>query len=586
MAGRERSTRGPAALAEDDLLPRRPVGSGARAAGSLSPSDRDLDAASAAAGLEAGLRARCPGVHASTPMVRELAVRVCAQLGLGKGDRALVDLCARVRDVGMLVLPDGVVQATGPLEPSDWELVNRHPALGAEIVGSLPGLEAAAAIVRAHHERWDGDGYPDGLRGQSIPHLSRMIAAADAFVAMASDRPHRRGVGAEAALEHLVAERGRQFDPRVVDAMVVVIAGAAQAIPAAASRPGQRKGRRADAASTPESRAEFLAGLTRFDVLPAFGPAVERVLTATKSGREGAGGDVVAAVESDTGLTVAVLRAAQNRATRRPISNVGDAVSALGLEEVGEAVEALPRAAFPWQSALEAHMHQLRVHAQAVSRAAQRIAQELEFRQADDLVAVALLHDVGKLVLPAGPGGLSEVGAPTLATPEKRIQAERQATGLDHASIGGLLLDRWGLPRRLSAAVAAHHNADQAGELATLVRLADMVAHQAQGEPVDRQLMLGLAAACGLSVTALRDTLFDLPHVGGSQRRRADPSPLSARETTIIRRLGEGKLYKEIAIELGLSTSTVRTHLHNTYLKLEVADRAQAVLKATEMGWI
>ena len=518
-------------------------------------------------------------------MVRELAVRVCAQLGLGESDRALIDLCARVRDVGMLALPDAVVQATGPLEPSDWELVNQHPALGADVVESLPGLEPAAPIVRAHHERWDGDGYPDGLRGQSIPLLSRVIAAADAFVAMASDRPHRRGVGAESALEHLVAERGRQFDPRVVDALVAVIGGTGQAsAPAAPADSG--KARRASSAAKPESRAEFLAGLARFDVLPAFGPAVERVLMATESGREGAGGDVVAALESDTGLTVAVLRAAQARPTRRPIANVGDAVAALGLDEVREAVESLPRAAFPWQSALEAHMHQLRVHAQAVSRAAQRIAQELEFRQADDLVAVALLHDVGKLVLPAGRGGLAGVGTSTVATPERRIQAERQATGLDHASIGGLLIGRWGLPRRLAAAVAAHHSADQAGDLATLVRLADMVAHQAQGEPVDRKLMLHLAAASGLSVTALRDALFDLPHVGGSQRRRADPSPLSARETTIIRRLGEGKLYKEIAIELGLSTSTVRTHLHNTYLKLEVADRAQAVLKATEMGWI
>jgi DNA-binding NarL/FixJ family response regulator len=138
----------------------------------------------------------------------------------------------------------------------------------------------------------------------------------------------------------------------------------------------------------------------------------------------------------------------------------------------------------------------------------------------------------------------------------------------------------------LSTAVAAHHGSTGRDQLATLVRLADMVAHQAHGNPVDRKLMLSLASSSGLSVAALRDALFDLPHMGGSQRRRADPSPLSTRETTILRRLAEGKLYKEIAGELGLSTSTVRTHLHNIYLKLEVADRAQAVLRATEMGWI
>jgi HD-GYP domain-containing protein (c-di-GMP phosphodiesterase class II)/DNA-binding CsgD family transcriptional regulator len=551
-------------------------------AGQAWSSDRS-DAASIALGLEAGLRVRAPGVHASTPMVRELAVRLCRSLGLGERDQSLVEVCARVRDVGMLALPDSVVLATRTLEPADWELVNRHPVLGAELLQSTAGLEAAAPVVRAHHERWDGDGYPDGLKGESIPLLSRVIAACDAFVAMASDRPHRRGVGTEVALDQLVAERGRQLDPEVVDALVAVITGVGGAAKPA-GRPSPEAGGWTGATSA-GPRRDLAASLARFDVLPAFGPALDRLLAATDNPREGSRGDVVAAIESDTGLTVAVLRAAQNGSRRRPITNVSDAVATLGIEQIRQATAALPRAAFPWQSALEALMHQLRVHAQAVSRAAQRIAQELEFRYADDLVAVALLHDVGKLVL--GPGGLGSAGTPGApGTPEKRVQAERQGSGLDHASVGGLLLARWGLPRRLSTAVAAHHSSTGRDQLATLVRLADMVAHQAHGDPVDRKLMLNLASSCGLSVTALRDALFDLPHMGGSQRRRADPSPLSTRETTILRRLAEGKLYKEIAGELDLSTSTVRTHLHNIYLKLEVADRAQAVLRATEMGWI
>jgi len=91
---------------------------------------------------------------------------------------------------------------------------------------------------------------------------------------------------------------------------------------------------------------------------------------------------------------------------------------------------------------------------------------------------------------------------------------------------------------------------------------------------------------CGLSVEALRDVLFDLPHSGASQLRRADPSPLSTRESQVLHVLAQGKVYKVIGHELGLSTSTVRSHLHNTYEKLGVTDRAQAVLRATEMGWI
>ena len=107
-----------------------------------------------------------------------------------------------------------------------------------------------------------------------------------------------------------------------------------------------------------------------------------------------------------------------------------------------------------------------------------------------------------------------------------------------------------------------------------------------QGESVDRSKMLRLAQVCGLPANGLRDVLFDLPHAGGSQRRRAERSPLSERETAVLHVLAQGKVYKVIALELGLAVSTVRTHLHNTYRKLGVDDRAQAVLRATEMGWL
>jgi ATP/maltotriose-dependent transcriptional regulator MalT len=157
---------------------------------------------------------------------------------------------------------------------------------------------------------------------------------------------------------------------------------------------------------------------------------------------------------------------------------------------------------------------------------------------------------------------------------------------MDHASLGGLLLRRWGLPDRLASSVAAHHSSEAENEVATYVRLADMAAHHAQGETIDRSEMLRLTRVCGLSPDALRDILFDLPHAGGSQRRRADPSPLSSRETAVLRILAQGKAQKVIALELGVATSTIRSHLHNVYAKLGVEDRAQAVLRATEMGWI
>jgi putative nucleotidyltransferase with HDIG domain len=550
--------------------------------------DDDLDAAVwVGAALESALRARAPGVQASTPLMRQLATKVGQELGLDAQSRSLLDLCVRVRDVGMIALPDQVVLATTPLTPEGWELMNRHPVVGAQLLDELFVVASAAEIVRAHHERWDGGGYPDGLSGDSIPRLSRVIATCDAFVAMASDRPYRRGMGPEAALERVCRERGTQFDPRMVDALIAALAGA-RAQEAAPS------GLAGEAVVTPDvpraqgsadGSADLMSAVKEFDVVPVFEPAYEQILAAVASDTS-TGGELVSAIENDTGLTIAILRRAQAVAGRRPIANIPDAVGALTRGDIEQAVSDLPRAAFPWRtSPLEVLLARSRVHAQAVARAATRIAVELAPPKRDDVLVAALLHDIGKLVLGRVSPEYDDASEST-TTPEKRLREEQRVWGVDHASLGSVLLRRWNLPKELARTVAEHHTSEADGEVATYVRLADMVVHHAQGDTVDRGKMLQLAQSSGLSPGALRELLFNLPHTGGSQRRRAEPSPLSSRQTLILRLLAEGKLYKVIALQLGVSQSTVRTHLHNIYEKLAVRDRAQAVLRATEMGWI
>jgi putative nucleotidyltransferase with HDIG domain len=405
---------------------------------------------------------------------------------------------------------------------------------------------------------------------------------------MASDRPHRRGVGAEGAIEHVCQERGAQFDPHVVDALEAVVAGR-DAPGRPADRPARRQGvggavRSAQGANG--NGRDLKSAIAALDAVPAFAPASERALAATAAEGSTTRRELVAAIESDTGLTIGVLRAAQPVAKRPRIANVPDAVAALTTDQIQEAIRALPRAEFPWRTPLEALLHHSRVHAQAVSRAADRIARAVQMHDSDDILTASLLHDVGKPVLARARLDYSSAMDPKTTSPEQRVRQERQALGTDHASLGGLLLARWGLPDRLVGIVAAHHNSEAENEPATFVRLADLVAHQAQGDAVDRRLLLRLASACALPVATLRDVLFDLPHVGGSQRRRAEPSPLSNRETVVLRLLAQGKGGKQIANELGLSTSTVRSHLHQGYRKLGVEDRAQAVLRATEMGWV
>ncbi len=170
-------------------------------------------------------------------------------------------------------------------------------------------------------------------------------------------------------------------------------------------------------------------------------------------------------------------------------------------------------------------------------------------------------------------------------TPEERIHRERRELGVDHALVGGVLARRWGLPSRLAAAIERHHSDDADGE-AALIRLADMLAHYHQGQPIDPARMLKVARHLGIGPEQLRTVMYELPYPNDGQRRQIDPCPLSAREIEVLRRLAEGKVYKQIALELNLSTSTVRTHLHNTYCKLGAVDRAQAVLLATQRGWL
>ncbi len=152
--------------------------------------------------------------------------------------------------------------------------------------------------------------------------------------------------------------------------------------------------------------------------------------------------------------------------------------------------------------------------------------------------------------------------------------------------MGGVLARRWGLPDALAGAIERHHEA-HGEEAATLIRLADMIAHYAAGSPISPAELLAVARGAGVTPAQLREVMYDvsLPAPGMPRRRSVD-CPLSSREVQVLRGLAQGRVYKQIASELGLSTSTVRTHLHNVYGKLGAGDRAQAVLIATERGWI
>jgi len=125
-----------------------------------------------------------------------------------------------LHDIGKIFTPKEILYKPGPLTDEEWEIMRRHPVDGAEVLEQIANLREMANNVRYHHERYDGSGYPEGLKGEAIPIGARIAAVVDAFDAMISDRPYRKAMSVEHAVEELTRNKGSQFDPKVVDALI------------------------------------------------------------------------------------------------------------------------------------------------------------------------------------------------------------------------------------------------------------------------------------------------------------------------------------------------------------------------------
>ena len=158
-----------------------------------------------------------------TAAVSGLALAIATELKLPVAERRSVELGALLHDVGKLSIPDRVLTKPGPLNELEWAAMQRHATLGERLLAHIVDQPDVLAIVRSHHERWDGDGYPDGKRGEGIPLAARIVAVADAFQAMIEPRPYRAPRTRESALAEIASQSGRQFDPACVEALRAVV---------------------------------------------------------------------------------------------------------------------------------------------------------------------------------------------------------------------------------------------------------------------------------------------------------------------------------------------------------------------------
>ena len=172
--------------------------------------------------------------------VRRYAMALAAQAGIT--DPLIlrtIQTAALLHDVGKLAIPDRLLNKPGPLTTDEYDQVKQHAAIGADILSGVPFPGPLALLVRHHHENWDGTGYPDGRRRDDIPLGARVLAIADCYDALTSDRPYRRALAHDSAIAMIYERRGSMFDPQMTDAFLQIVWRLRPA--SAIARPWQRQ---------------------------------------------------------------------------------------------------------------------------------------------------------------------------------------------------------------------------------------------------------------------------------------------------------------------------------------------------------
>lgn len=201
----------------------RLVSRGAEGTASWSSTDRAVRAPDVVAALVAALAAKDPVTCAHAERCSWYAVKLAEELGVAEEERVVVRLAALLHDIGKLAVSDTVLFKPGPLTDEEWTQMKQHPSAALHVLSQVRSIAEATPAIVHHHEHFDGSGYPDGLAGEEIPVVARILLVTDAFDAMTTDRPYRKAMPVDAAIEELKRNCGNQFDPRIVSAFLRVL---------------------------------------------------------------------------------------------------------------------------------------------------------------------------------------------------------------------------------------------------------------------------------------------------------------------------------------------------------------------------
>jgi hypothetical protein len=174
--------------------------------------------------LTAAVEARDPYTHGHSARVAEISAQIGLRVGMEPRALRRLSQGASLHDIGKIGVPDQVLNKPGSLTPEEWTLIQVHPVVGSDMAGKVASLRGSLAVIRHHHERWDGSGYPDRMAGEDIPLPARIAAVADVWDALTSDRAYRPAWPPDKALAHIAAASGTLFDPLCVEAFVDLVA--------------------------------------------------------------------------------------------------------------------------------------------------------------------------------------------------------------------------------------------------------------------------------------------------------------------------------------------------------------------------
>ena len=409
--------------------------------------------------------------------VTALSVRIAGALDLPTKSVQAVQIGGLLHDVGRVGLRDEVVHKMGSLSPSEESHVATHVLLGERVLGHLFGDPEFLALVRHHHEWYNGRGYPDGLVGEEIPICARVLSVADAYVAMTQDRPHRRSKTPQDALREICRRAGMQFCPKVVGVLLEVLgyrrpdsggeegekapSGSASGRRRAGSGGGEATGEVRPEEAQAVSKDELNRRMARVVELRALSAVVADVIAMTS--REDLNVDDLAAkIKCDHALTTKLLRLANSAlyGSRMKVESIDRAVLKLGMDRIRQLVLGIG-VIDQWRQQQD-HGHLIHgsfwQHSMSTGLLARQIGVMIDCPEEQNAFTAGLLHDTGQLVLQEALGR-NYAAILAVARRDRRFlsDVEREFLGIDHGGVMRTVGRNWGLPESLIEVMALHH---------------------------------------------------------------------------------------------------------------------------------